>query len=246
MIYIQKFRSSVNFFEFKVLPSQRQSESLTMCNVWVCLQKDYSWVLTAKCSCIAGLGSACSHLAALLFKIESACHLKLTEGISPTSILCEWNKSKKSVQPAIIKLINFSRQRNHQLPKEIANKSLKRQNFSTKSPFLGTYPLTNDELKKVYQENPASAIFTSIDPSCFHEYSNSDDSSTDSSSETEKATLPEMLTSVYDPTAINLSNEELKIRCAKAYEKYKNGFTQNQITNLRLHTCTQSANPSCQ
>ena len=153
MIYIQKFRSSVNFFEFKVLPSQRQSESLTMYNVWVCLQKDYGWVLTAKCSCIAGLGSACSHLAALLFKIESACHLKLTEGISPTSVLFEWNKSKKSVQPAIIKLINFSRPRNHQLPKEIANKSLKRQNFSTKSPFLGTYPLTNDELKKVYQEN---------------------------------------------------------------------------------------------
>ena len=124
-----------------------------MYNVWVCLQKDYGWVLTAKCSCIAGLGSACSHLAALLFKIESACHLKLTEGISPTSVLFEWNKSKKSVQPAIIKLINFSRPRNHQLPKEIANKSLKRQNFSTKSPFLGTYPLTNDELKKVYQEN---------------------------------------------------------------------------------------------
>ena len=246
MIYIQKFRSTVNFFEFKVLPSQRQSESLTTYNVWVCLQKDYGWVLTAKCSCIAGLGSACSHLAALLFKIESACHLKVTEGISPTSVLCEWNKSKKSVQPAHIKLINFSRPRKHQLSKEIAHKSLKRQNFSTESPFLGTYPLTNDELKKVHQENPASAIFTSIDPSCFHEYSNSDDSSTNSSSETEKTTLPEMLTSVYDATAINFSNEELKFRCAKAHEKYKNGFTQNQFTNLRLDTCTQSANPSCQ
>ena len=28
---------------------------------------------------MAGLGSACSHAAASLFKIESACHLKLTE-----------------------------------------------------------------------------------------------------------------------------------------------------------------------
>ena len=55
-----------------------------------------------------------------------------------------------------------------------------------------------------------------------------------------------MLTSVYDATAINLSNDELKFRCAKAHEKYKNGFTQNQFTNLRLDTCTQSANPSCQ
>ena len=60
-----------------------------MYNVWACLQKEYGWVLTANGSCMAGLGSACSHVAALLFKIESACHLKLTEGISPTSVLCE-------------------------------------------------------------------------------------------------------------------------------------------------------------
>ena len=131
-----------------------------MYNVWVCLQKEYGWVLTANCSCMAGLGSVFSHVAALLFKIESASHLKLTEGISP----------------APIKLINFSRPRKHQLPKEIAQEPLKRRNFSTKNRFLGTHPLTNDELKKLHQENPASAIFTSIDPSCFHEYSNSDES----------------------------------------------------------------------
>ena len=70
-------------------------------------RKLVGWVLTANCSCMAGLGSACSHVAALLFKIESACHLKLTEGILPTSVLCEWKKSKKSVQPAPIKLINL-------------------------------------------------------------------------------------------------------------------------------------------
>ena len=77
----------------------------------------------ANCSCMAGLGSTCSHVAALLLKIESACHLKLAEGISPTSVLCEWKKSKKSVQPTPIKLINFSRPRKHQLSKEIAQKS---------------------------------------------------------------------------------------------------------------------------
>ena len=125
---------------------------------------------------MAGLGSACSHVAALLFKIESACHLKLTEGISLTSVLCKWKKSKKSIQPAPIKLMTFSHPRKHQLPKESAKEPLKRQNFSTKNPFLGTHPLTNDELKKLHQENPASVIFISIDPSCFHEYLNSDDS----------------------------------------------------------------------
>ena len=73
-----------------------------MYNVWVGLQKKYGWVLTANCSCMAGLGSACSHVAALLFKVELACHLKLAEGISRTSVPCEWKKSKKSVQPAPI------------------------------------------------------------------------------------------------------------------------------------------------
>ena len=94
--------------------------------------------------------------------------------------------------------------------------------------------------------NGRKVIFTSIDLSCFHDDSNSDDSLTDSSSETEETTLPEPLTSVYDPTAVNLSNEELKICCTKAYEKYKNEFPQNQFSNLSLHTCAQLANPSWQ
>ena len=106
--------------------------------------------------------------------------------------------------------------------------------------------MTNDELKKLHKENPASANFTSINPSCFHEYSNSGDSLTDSCSETEETTIPEPLTSVYDPTAINLSNEELKIRCTRAYEKYKNAFAQNQFSNMSFHTCAELANPSWQ
>ena len=96
-----------------------------MYNVWVCLWKEYGWVLTTNCSCMAGLVSACSHVAALLFKIESACHSKLTEGILPTSVLCEWKKSKKSIQPGPIKLINFSCPRKHQLPQESAQEPLK-------------------------------------------------------------------------------------------------------------------------
>ena len=75
-------------------------------------------------------------------------------------------------------MISFSCPRKHQLPKEKAQESLKCQNFSTKNPFFGTHPLTNNELKKLHQEKPASAIFTSTDPSCFHKYLNSDDSLT--------------------------------------------------------------------
>ena len=75
-----------------------------------------------------------------------------------------------------------------------------------------------------------------------------DDSITDSSAQKLKkeTTLPEPLTSLYDPTALNLFNEELKIRCTKTYEKFENEFTQNQFSNLSLHTSAQSVNPSWQ
>ena len=53
---------------------------------------------------MTGLGSACSHVAALLFKIKSVCLWKLTEVISPTSVFCEWKKSKKAVQPDLKRL----------------------------------------------------------------------------------------------------------------------------------------------
>ena len=43
-----------------------------------------------------------------------------------------------------------------------------------------------------------------------------------------------------------MSNEELKIHCTKAYEKYKNEFTQHQFSNLSLHTYAKLANPSWQ
>ena len=72
-----------------------------------------------------------------------------------------------------------------------------------------------DELKKLQQENPASAIFTSIDLSCFHEYSNNNDRLKYSSSETEETTLPELLTSVYDPTPIEKCMRNIKINLHK-------------------------------
>ena len=36
------------------VPSQRQSDSSNMCNVWVCIHKKHGWILTANCACMAG------------------------------------------------------------------------------------------------------------------------------------------------------------------------------------------------
>ena len=77
--------------------------------------------------------------------------------------------------------------------------------------------------KKKYSKKTQHLKYSQFlqDSSCFHGYSNSNDSLTDSFSETEETTCPELVT-IYDPATINLSDEELNRRCTKAYEKFKN------------------------
>ena len=42
------------FVKSQVLPSQSQSDSSNMYNVWACIYKKHRWILTANCSCKAG------------------------------------------------------------------------------------------------------------------------------------------------------------------------------------------------
>ena len=81
--------------------------------------------------------------------------------------------------------------------------------------------MTNDELKNLHEENLASEIFTSIDPSYFHEYSNSDDRLTDSSLETGEDTLRESLTLVYDSQLLICPMRSLKSIVQKRMKKMK-------------------------
>ena len=77
-----------------------------MYNVWVCIHKKHGWILTASCSCMAGLGLVCGHAAALLFKIEKGVHARETNDTSRTIILCQWKLTKKSVETALVSLFD--------------------------------------------------------------------------------------------------------------------------------------------
>ena len=84
------------FLKADVIPSQRISEKKCP---WACLNKTDGSVKCAHCDCMAGLGEACSHIAALLFKIEAAVKLGLTAA-SSTSKACQWNATyRQSVDP---------------------------------------------------------------------------------------------------------------------------------------------------
>ena len=163
-----------------------------MYNVWVCIHKKHGWILTANCSCMAGLGSACSHVAALLFKIEKAIHVRERDDTSPTSILCQWKSTKKSVETAPTQLINFSRVKKDDLPFVPSLTCSYVKNFSSNNPMVGEFPLTKEELKDLYTINSEAVFFTATDKTDFLTESEAEYSLTDTVSETEFE-LPEPL-----------------------------------------------------
>ena len=71
----------------KVLPSQRKGKTATLYNAWMAVNKQNGWVLTANCTCMARLGSVCSHVSALLFKDKAVVYHKLNQPVACTSQL---------------------------------------------------------------------------------------------------------------------------------------------------------------
>ncbi len=63
-----------------------QSVSASHLKPWVAAEK-CGTIICAHCTCMAGLGEACSHIAALLFAVEVHNRLKDT---SCTSQPCQW------------------------------------------------------------------------------------------------------------------------------------------------------------
>eukprot|EP00117_Sycon_ciliatum_P019190 scpid45373/ scgid17476/ PHD finger protein ING1; Protein INHIBITOR OF GROWTH 1 len=83
-----------------------QSVSGTHLQPWIAAQNDGS-VICAHCTCMAGLGESCSHVAALLFSLYS--RTQLIQNTGSTSLPCQWSTpSMKEVEYARIRDINFT------------------------------------------------------------------------------------------------------------------------------------------
>lgn len=236
----------------QVLPSQRQGQKTTMYKVWVCLNKQHGWVLTCNCTCMAGLGSACSHAAALLFKLEAAVHFQLNEKMASTSQLCSWKASKKHVTAAPVSAIDFSRLKQRSLPKQ-QKRVVLNKHFSSQDPTNSKEgAISRKKLAELHEIYPQAAIFTSLPSYEFntcvkethlclkiHDTSTSD---TDTDIESDPGIIPEPLTSLFDPTAINLSDDALQTYAAKQYNLYCDRNFQRSYDNLSQITEEQSSN----
>ena len=74
-------------FIFMALVKHSQRLSVPPLKVWVATRQN-GVVLCAHCTCMAGIGEACSHVAALLFAAEANTQLKSQH--SSTSLPCSW------------------------------------------------------------------------------------------------------------------------------------------------------------
>lgn len=69
-------------------------------------------ILAAHCTCMAGLGEACSHVATLLSCVVKAAELRRSMGReSCTSKKCVWLPSANDVAPAFVRDIKFTKEK---------------------------------------------------------------------------------------------------------------------------------------
>ena len=73
------------------MPSQRLNENPHL--PWVAINLRGTSVETAQCTCMAGLGEPCSHIGALLSKLEAAVRAGFTKKAC-TGVACTWNQDK--------------------------------------------------------------------------------------------------------------------------------------------------------
>ena len=93
------------------MPPQRLNDNPYM--PWVAINLKGTSVQMAHCTCMAGLGEPCSHIGALLLKLEAAIRAGFTKKAC-TDVACTWNQDfVKKIKPdkiANIKLYSQNRE----------------------------------------------------------------------------------------------------------------------------------------
>ena len=166
------------------------------------------------------LGAACSHFAALLFKLQACTLLELNK-VASTSKLCAWNKSRKQVETAPLANISFNRSKGGELvPNIVPN------NIDELRPFCTVNPVRNSEkirqkLLELKQIAPNAAVLTSTSLESDDTY----DSETDSADEVDSNCIPEPLGSLFEPRTIDFDRQKLISYSKEVYEEYERSYT---------------------
>ena len=97
--HYQKTGSNFVILKAEVMPSQRLNEDPHV--PWIVVNSLSTMIETAHCTCMAGLGESCSHIGAILWRLQL--HKKTC-----TDEVCKWNQDfVKKTKPELIAKINF-------------------------------------------------------------------------------------------------------------------------------------------
>ena len=180
-----------------------QSLSLTPLKVWLVITVDGE-VLCGHCTCMAGLGEACSHVAAVQFAAEANSITK--RQFSSTSLPCSWlPPTFRTVKFAEIRSIDFS------TPKHRRKLSASDSDQGKKVK-LDIPPPTEDELKEHYSRltktkgRPALlSLVPRLNDSFIPKYVS--------------GLLPKPLTHLYDEDPLSLPFPDLLKNCEQIYNE---------------------------
>ncbi len=118
-------------------------------------------IMTAHCTCMAGISQTCNHVAAALFHIEAAVRIGLSSP-SCTSKACEWLPNNKKVEPLKVKEMKLGQGkfgRNGKKSKELMSSPKKRYDPAAQITDSLTLSEIIDAIKPIANENE-SIIFS--------------------------------------------------------------------------------------
>ena len=141
-------KSEYCFLKSKCSPSQRLSDIPH--DVWVSVKKQTGEINSAYCTCFAGLGQTCNHVAAVLLKVDF-CWQHGDVQRSCTSVPCRWTNTTKAVQVVPMKISGLH------LKKPGAERPLQRHSLNSASkalfqPHQSDKGITEGDFLKILQE----------------------------------------------------------------------------------------------
>ncbi|XP_069127476.1 uncharacterized protein [Argopecten irradians] len=160
-VFYQPLTHDLCLLRAQCTPSQRLSNADH--SAWVCVKQSTGDIKSAYCSCTAGLGQTCNHIAGLLFRVEAANKMGVT---SCTSVPCSWtipDTDKKIVQPLRVKDMELTKTKHN-------TKSVKKRPSimnTTKASFNPVPSSTTSHLQpltdQLREEIPNACIYKGLD-----------------------------------------------------------------------------------
>ena len=188
-------------------------------------------VICAHCTCMAGLGEVCSHIAALRFTLEA--NTKLNNNVSCTSRLCSWLPTKsQSVHYATISDIDFTP------PATKRRRMTGEENCTVDSSVLCSSSLitpkpTDTELTDLHQQLsklPGKPVLLSLVPGFCNDYI----------PRSEKGILPHPLTNLFMEEMLEADYSDLLQTCELVFNRLSISLEQT----LELEKATRGQHQS--